>query len=382
MCKLLFFVAIASAWGARATNLRGVGLNTFDLMFHYVGQSPNGPDFARTTMRDACTDRNITLLRVAATGFWPDDLKAWRSDPDAWFAAMATMLADAEQAGCRLILNLFWNAFGIPDLAGEPLHQALTDPTSRSRSWHAEYIARAAAVAGNSTAVAAWELTNELNLIQDLDLSKHQPGLAPSRGTPPRRTRADNVSARDVAGWGVAMTSLLAQHDPLGRPVSSGHAVMRPSAWHLSRSFASGSENWTPDDEAQFVEAFQAAQAPFRLASAHLYGGPGRGNVRFNSTPVGPFWTGLVPVMRRAAGAMEPPAQLLLGEFGDPLPGARPWTQAMLDELTPGGGADLGLVWCFRFHQVSATLPANFSLEPGRDDRTLDAVQAANGRFQ
>jgi hypothetical protein len=360
---------------------RGVGLDAFDLFQQYVGQSPNNETFARESMKHACINRNVTILRVAATGFWPNDVQSWLQDPKTWWTQFSSMIADAEAFGCRLILDLFWNTFALPDLAGEPLRQALTNSSSATRALHLRYIQGAIQAAGSSRAVLAWELTNELNLLQDLDLSDQQPSISPPHGTPARRTRLDNVSTAEVAAWGQDLVSYICKLDPIGRPVSSGHALARTQAWHLMKSYSSGKEDFTPDSQSQFEQAMRIAHAPFQLMSLHLYT-QGGANVRFNTTPVGPYDTSLLGIVKSVANTMTPARQVLFGEFGDPLPGARPWTHSVLGALGTGAEqVDLALVWCYRFHQRAPGLPANFSLELGRDNATLDAIAAANARI-
>lgn len=376
--RLLVLCSVAACFAAGE---RGVGLDTFDLFMQYVGQSPNNETFARESMQQACKDRNITILRVAGTGFWPDDVKSWLDDPDTWWTQFAKMVTDAETFGCRMIVNLFWNTFALPDIAGEPLRQALTNASSATRALHQRYIREAIQAAGSSKAIMAWELTNELNNLQDLDLGARQPSLAPSRGTPTQRSRLDNISTENVAAWGQAMVTLIDTLDPIGRPVSSGHSIARKEAIHLMLSYPTGKEDFTPDTQQQFEQALRIAHAPFPLMSMHMYAGGGD-NIRFNSTPVDPYYTGLLSIVKGVASSMTPARQVLFGEFGDPLPGERPWTHSVLSALGAGPEqVDLALVWCFRFHQRAATIPANFSLELGRDTATLNAIAAANARI-
>ena len=79
----------------------------------------------------------------------------------------------------------------------------------------------------------------------------------------------------------------------------------------------------------------------------------------------------------RAGGARA--ASLYFGEFGDPLPGNRTWTRAVLAALPAVADVTpLATVWVWEFFQFSATEAANFSLLPGRDAAIIATMNAFN----
>ena len=71
------------------------------------------------------------------------------------------------------------------------------------------------------------------------------------------------AAATGVGSKGAVATS--------SRPLSSGHACPRPSAYHLMQSYPSGEEDWTSDDETQFKEALVAHASHFTWASVRAF---------------------------------------------------------------------------------------------------------------
>jgi hypothetical protein len=95
---------------------------------------------------------------------------------------------------------------------------------------------------------------------------------------------------------------------------------------------------------------------------------------RWNIT--GPDNPGLLQIA--LTGATAAGKALYVGEFGDPLPGNRTWTAAVLGAMTQYG-ATRGTVWVWEFYQAGPTQPpAVFSLLPGRDSEIIAAMQAWN----
>lgn len=337
-------------------------------------------------------------------------MQVWQTNSSMWWDAVQTAVSDAEAENCSLMLTLFWNTFAFPDIANEPL-PSIANETSSTWTLMSRYIKEMVKAVGESKAIVAWEVTNELNLLMDLDMEGRKTGIAPSRGTPTERTRADNISTAVGVQFGKNVVSLLAQLDPHHRPVSAGYSMPRASAFHLMQSYPTGKQDFTLDTQDQFEEVLRIIHEPFEIASAHLYARPGpNGNVRFNTTPVGPYDTTFLGIFNKAIRGMG--KQPLLGEFGDPLPGRRPWANAVLSSLGPVGdeqptggpsagfagvrdaammreppnrcGITTALVWCWEFYQHSATVPANYSLVFNRsgDEATLQMMFVTNLRLR
>jgi len=254
----------------------GVGVDAIDLLFHYLPsaqgpvESPRNRSFAQQSMQSACAVNGFTTVRAAGGGFWPDDMAVWRSSPDRWWTAVSEAIHDAEQANCKLILTVFWNTFCFPDQVGEPLPM-IANTSSKTWGLMKDYVSGLVSTVGTSPAVIAWEITNELNLLMDLNMQGRKASIAPSRGTPTQRTQADNISTTVGVEFGRNVAELLKSLDPLQRPVSGGYSMPRSSAFHLMNSFPSGKEDFRTDSESEFREMLGIIHAPFGLASAHLY---------------------------------------------------------------------------------------------------------------
>ena len=98
--------------------------------------------------------------------------------------------------------------------------------------------------------------------------------------------------------------------------VSSGHAVPRPAALHLARSYHAPHRDWTNDTEAELQAVLQLAHTGLDLVSLHVY--PSRENFRFGKQP-----GYLLSIAAKAASATSTASMkkgVYLGEFGVPLP--------------------------------------------------------------
>ena len=131
------------------------------------------------------------------------------------------------------------------DLHGEPLRAMLTNASSSSYQASLSFAVALVQRYSSSPAVFAWEIGNEHNLLTDLDCSGQTWGCAPSQGTPAARSAADSSSSQDYLAFQSSIVAVIRQHDALLRPISSGHSLPRPSAFHLMRSFPRA--DWTPD---------------------------------------------------------------------------------------------------------------------------------------
>ena len=149
------------------------------------------------------------------------------------------------RCGCSVILSIFWNLWMFADLHGEPLRAMLTNASSSSHQASLSFARTLAQRYSSSPALFAWEIGNEHNLLTDLDCSGQTWGCAPSQGTPAARTAADSSSSQDYLAFQSSIVAVIRQPDAPVRPISSGHSLPRPSAFHLMRSFPRA--DWTPD---------------------------------------------------------------------------------------------------------------------------------------
>mmetsp|Transcript_77337 Transcript_77337/g.154965 ORF Transcript_77337/g.154965 Transcript_77337/m.154965 type:complete len:574 (+) Transcript_77337:120-1841(+) len=202
------------------------------------------------------------------------------------------------------------------------------------------------------------------------------------------------------AGW-------VRSNDPVGRPLSSGHAMPRPNAWHAAHpGYVKSSIRKNPrgslDTFGQFCENLLETHAEVELASIHPYVKLKLGK---NGTYMGtdswkddeaPFSFGdgkpmrMIDFVRRAQLCIENsgrtyPKQLFLGEFGF-RQGDNVTLQFVRDalSLTSSHGVDnstrtlpaLATIWIWEFPAQSGL--GKLSLEAGRDEWLLQEIATAN----
>lgn len=359
-----------------------VSVNVVDAWWQYIGEVQGSRAESIAHMSDACTAAGFTFIRVSATSYWPDIMRdTWFTNRTAYLDLFDVFVADAEAAGCTLLLDLFWNTFLFADAVGEPLG-AITD-LSKPSVGRAAMLDFATAMVGRyarNRTVAGWEFGNEWNLLVDLNMTAQQPNIAPGRGTPAARTAADNFSTDGLVGLLETVTTAIAAADPLHRPISSGMAMPRPFATALRAVYYDDPQpplgSLPNDTVAQFYAIAAAHNTGCSWMSMHMYAG--NGQTRWNITD--PDSADMVAYALQAARLAG--QQLYLGEFGDPVPGNRTFTRNMLAAMNDSGVA-AGTVWIWEFYQQGPTAPAAaYSLLPERDASIVAAMQAWNAAHQ
>ena len=367
-------------------------MNMPNLLHMYLGIAPEGPVQARAQM-DRARAAGFTHARFIASGYWPADMtraNGWRTNATAYWQAVDQLMADARARQLRLVPSLLWNAWLFPDLNNQPLNAMFT-PGSATRTMADQYVREFVQRYANEPAVAVWEIGNEWNLLADLDFStctvcagsamNNCGSLAPSLGTACSRSAADTVyscnscrgvstTTQDLGQWAQSMAQLIKQHDTLQRPVSTGHAYPRPSAWHLARS-PCPSCNWTVDSETEFTQTLgQLHPSPIDFISVHAY--PGDDAKRFGDTDA----TGFTLLQRTQTAATSLGKRLYVGEYGEPRAGSITCngTEACNGDANSASTKlmALGLVqfdvalsalWAFDFHQFCAATPTCYGVE-------------------
>jgi len=247
----------------------------------------------------------IPFVRFAACGFYPDELRLYRDDPEAHFALLDGFVREAEKNGVGLVPSLFWAFFAVPDLVGEPI-QAWGDATSRTRDFMRRYTRDVVARYRDSSAIWAWEFGNEYLLeadIQNLNTADHWVHLY---GMPKERTDADRLRAGDAIAAYREFAELVRSLDSV-RPITTGNTVPRIASWHLQRGLG-----WKPDSAEQSEEFIRDSNpVPNDLISVHVYWNFQDSHHYF---PAGrPIREQLEVYQAIAARAQKP---LWLGEFG------------------------------------------------------------------
>jgi hypothetical protein len=368
------------------------GVNLPDLLWAYLGTTPNGIDAARASM-DAVRKRGVTHARFVASAYWPNQMtkgKGWSADEAAYFRAFDMMLTDAGARGLRVIPSLLWNLYLFPDIAREPTSM-LFRPGSASRNLAERYVSAVVKRYSNESAILFWELGNELNLLADLDVSKCTVcpgdvanacgGLAPAAGTPCKRSAADNffscnscrkVSSldQDLGQFAGAIAALIHSLDP-AHPISSGHGYPRPSALHLAASPCPNCD-FTPDSRAEYQSALANLHpAGLDIVSVHHY--PGADAARFgDSDSAGIELLNQTVVSTAALGK-----QLYVGEYGELRGGSvtcegatetcggepgRTATRRLLDAFV-ARKVPWTALWAYKFEPFCAGVPSCFTVD-------------------
>jgi len=362
-------LALPSAAGAEGM----MGANKYDLLLDYLGYASSGngsPAYVKVTramgrkgILDA-RDAGFRFLRTSASGFYPivpgnpgkDLLPLWQSDPAAFWRGIDAAFDDLDQARMRLVPTLIWNYIQFAAMAGETTTDFITKPRSRSRALAERYITEFVSRYRNRPTVLFYELTNEFNLVVDLDMVKR---CHESHATEPQRCAPfGNVTTADLDGFAHDMTAVIRRADP-GRPISSGYAMTRPNALHLAHrpEWSKGGPDWTADSVEEFNRAFSDSQKDFDILSIHLYPKAQRDYKR------------PLAEMVRTAGqtAHRLGKKLFLGEFGDDK--ASPFLHQMVRAVDEGS-ADYAAVWIWELYQGDRFTPAidpgsSTSIEPG-----------------
>ncbi|MGO8976258.1 MAG: Ig-like domain-containing protein [Steroidobacteraceae bacterium] len=335
---------------------------------------------AKKAIADA-RDAGLAFLRVAVTGFFPvnfgdqqKDLALWQTNPAQFWAAMDEMFDDLDKSGMRLVPTFVWNITQFPALGNDTVTTFIRNPQSQSRQLLARFIGDFITRYRSRNTIIFYELTNEMNLEADLDLSAKCKNAAGTACVFSSFTTSDMIAfSRELV---VQFKSL----SP-GRPITSGYAIPRRSAAHLARhpQFATGGPDWTIDSPLEFGQYLLRVHEPFDIISVHIY--PDKENSRFGHLQGHEYEL----VGDAAAVARDAGKPLFVGEFGDSFK-VTPFTAGLLDQLVDNH-VDYAAVWVWEFYQSAIyrthdTEPTFSSIEPGYSDdliALLESVQHALG---
>jgi hypothetical protein len=388
-----------------------IGVNLPFLYWEMAGFAGNdkGRDRMRASLHAART-AGFTFARFIPSAFWPQHtMFGWLGNPDLYWSQMDAIFDDARAEGMRLVPTLIWNYHLFPDLAGEPVSMLFT-PGSATRKlaerFMTEYVTR---YRGRDN-VLFWEIANEMNLWADQDPSRcdicnggtndcgNLADLAPSLGTPCKRTAADQyyscnacrgVSSvqQDLGEFRHDIAALIHSLDP-GRMVSSGDAAPLPFAHHVAVKPDPGRDDGTWDSPAELAAILQQLH-PDGVDILSVHYGPDVWNARFGNTDR--LGLPVFDVMAKTAAALG--KKLYAGEFylvsrtgsyscadgsfscADTSYGTD--TRHLLDEIVRDG-ASYGSVWDFETYNGNCpAIPDCLAVLQG--EPLALAMAAANG---
>lgn len=358
-----------------------VSMNMVDLYWTYSGISPMNRSFAQQRMKEACSRRGFTFIRFSSLNFWPSDVnETYLQNPSLYWSTMDQLVNDAASYNCTLMPSLFWQLFVFPDLFNEPGGQVFNvQEPSKARDAQINYVQTFIQRYQSNPVFIAWELGNEYNLFIDLNATQQQPVIAPGKGTPNKRTAADNITTDMYIQWQKLMVDKIHQYNTVNpRPISSGNAIPRSDAtWLRDNYFNPNPPPVTPDTREQFYNITYYQNLYVDWLSVHIYGG--NDNDRWNSTD--PYSADLLYDCKIATTYYSPPKVLYVGEFGDPFPGNRTFTKNVLAVMDQAK-LPLGTVWIWNFYQFNNSQTSMYSIDPGRDDAIIEYIQAWNNAHQ
>jgi len=304
-CPLFFVVLIAARAGA-ADRPVGLSVNAEGVLCKdsrpYRGIGVNYLDcFSRTLRKPGDTsyeqgfavlrELGIPFARFMACGYWPDDMKLYFQDEEAYFRLMDGVVKSAEKHEVGLIASLFWFSSTVPDLMKESRDQ-WGNPASKTHEFMRRYTQEVVTRYKDSPAIWGWELGNEYSLEGDLpNAAEHRPPVVGILGTPATRTARDDLSHEMLRMAYVEFARAVRQHDA-HRMITSGNAFPRPTAWHQWRE-----NNWKQDSPEQYAQMLLGDNPePMDVISVHGYG-----------------QVDIAPTLQIAQAAKRP---LFVGEFG------------------------------------------------------------------
>jgi autotransporter-associated beta strand protein len=252
---------------------RGIGVNYYSAFERALD---NADDTSYDAGFAALGRWGVPFARLDITGYWPSKANLFFADRAEYFRRLDGLVASAERHGVGLVPTLFWTTFTFPDLAGEHLDQ-LAVRNSFTRQMMREFAMEIVNRYKYSRAIWAWEFGNEWSLAVDLpNETEWLPSVEPTLGTPTTRDPVRDVLATDTILPAMReFAELVRELDP-GRPLSTGHAMSRPSQWHQDqwkRELLPIDRAWTTDSVAQAEEiALRQCPDPYDLLSVHVYG--------------------------------------------------------------------------------------------------------------
>jgi hypothetical protein len=251
----------------------GVGVNYYSAFERVLDKSD---DTSYDSGFAALSRWGVPFARLDVSGYWPSKTQMFFTDREEYFRRLDGVVASAEKHAVALIPSLFWTTFTFSDLAGEHLDQlAVNESLTRQkmREFATEIINRYK----GSPAIWAWEFGNEWSLAVDLpNGAEFLPPTHTNLGNPATRDSVRDVLTTDIMLPAMLeFAYLVSELDP-GRPISTGHATLRPSQWHQDQwqrgLLDPAISPWSSDSPEQAREiALRHCPDPYNLLSIHVY---------------------------------------------------------------------------------------------------------------
>lgn len=244
----------------------GMGVNLFDRFpKHYDDpEFDSGPSFKKIS------DAGIPFVRCIFGGFYPNQMKAFIYDREAFFQAMDNVVSSAEKHNVGLIPSLIWNYSAFPDIVGESCNQ-IGNTSSKTVKIAKEYVNAVVTRYKDSPAIWGWEIGNEYNLGADLggvsSNGVNLPGIHPHLGTASSRTSADYITTSMIRTFYTTLATEIRKLDST-RLIVGGDSEQRGSSKSL-RERGSWSPSDTYNDTKESMSLY--SPSPMNAISVHMY---------------------------------------------------------------------------------------------------------------
>ena len=156
--------------------------------------------------------------------------------------------------------------------------------------------------------------------------------------------------------------------------------MLRDAAAHLRRHYFNpqSPDRWSKDSPAEFADLLTEMHTHADCVTVHIYPTqPVRWGLNMSNTSA---WL-LLAALGAASAANKP---LYLGEFGQPLNEScvtcpRPYVDAVLEVVKAHNTTSLfSTVWVWQFVGQNHSGNTVWSIGPGRDDKVIEMLQAAD----
>ena len=380
-----------------------VGLNKFDLFRQYLGVSSGADNSSaiyyqtleQTMAKKAIIDAKnigVTYFRVSATGFAPaaynepGDLDLYISNPAAYFTLFDRMLSDLNNNGIKIVPVFLWNATQFPSITGETLLTMLTNPNSKSYLLLQRYIADFISHYKDNPAIDFYELTNELNLLADLDVVSDCNNNNPY---PKTCFPLSNFTTDQMITFTSRLAGYIKSLDP-NHLISSGFSIPRLAAEHLRQQpgFSPQGPDFTLDSVAEFQKNLIDIHQGLDIVSIHFYNMPVESLGIRDSERFGIKGATNADLLEIVKGTTDTAGKLLyIGEFGDFEPFIREDRRSLFAQAVLAKIVELKIPfsspWVWEYYQFATYLESNnantiFSLEPGLTDVFIATIKNAN----
>ena len=245
------------------------GVNIFDTL--WVGST--GMSTGNATYADAkealesAAQSGVKIFRFFAF-LYGTSQTYWLSNPEQFWMEFDRLVNDIERLNMHAIPSLGteqWHevANAMYPHINETTNDCVRNTSSAAFSLQTKYFEEVVKRYKSRSSILAWELGNELNLRVNLP--------------PPYCGTLQCFNTSEMAKYTERLVTIIRDIDPV-RPISSGFAMPRPSAWHQENCPLTGpcpadpkGGYWGLDSKDQFREMLARQNAAVDLWSVHIY---------------------------------------------------------------------------------------------------------------